>query len=255
MTERILFAATRIGTFLGDQALTNATGFFFRRDKRLFLVSSRHVVVDAAANHFPDRLELVLHVDAVDLTRLASVYVPLYRDGKSLWRQGRDSGGDIDVATLEIDEAMLPPRVVLEAFTPEHLQLTDQVEFGQPLLLVAYPLGFYDTLHALPVARQAVVASAFGVRFQGQGLFLTDARMHRGASGAPVLMRSSGSGGTLPWKLLGVHSSRMDMKTRDLVLDESLGLNSAWYADILMTLTSEQPPTAEEPPASAPPVG
>jgi hypothetical protein len=41
----------------------------------------------------------------------------------------------------------------------------------------------------------------------------------------------------LPWRLLGVHSSRMDMGNRDLVLDESLGLNCAWYADILLTLT------------------
>jgi hypothetical protein len=41
----------------------------------------------------------------------------------------------------------------------------------------------------------------------------------------------------LPWKLLGVHSASMDMGTRDLQLDESLGLNCAWYADILMTLT------------------
>ncbi len=37
--------------------------------------------------------------------------------------------------------------------------------------------------------------------------------------------------------LLGVHSSRMDMGNRDLVLDESLGLNCAWYANILLTLT------------------
>ena len=29
----------------------------------------------------------------------------------------------------------------------------------------------------------------------------------------------------------------MDVGTRDLVLDESLGLNCAWYADILLTLT------------------
>jgi hypothetical protein len=42
-------------------------------------------------------------------------------------------------------------------------------------------------LHHLPVARQAVIASAFGSRFQGQGYFLTDARMHRGTSGAPVV--------------------------------------------------------------------
>lgn len=247
MTERIFFAVARIGTFLADQPLTNATGFFFRRGRRLFVVTSRHVVIDAASRHFPDRIELMLHTDAVDLTRWAAISVLLYRESKSAWRQGRDSGGEIDVAVLEIDEAALPAGTVLEAFTPDHLQLSpDEVEIGKPLLLIGYPLGFYDTLHALPVARQAVVASAFGVRFQGQGLFLTDARMHRGASGAPVVMRSAADAGALPWKLLGVHSSRMDMKTRDLALDESLGLNSAWYADFLMTLTADAPPPAAD---------
>jgi hypothetical protein len=43
--------------------------------------------------------------------------------------------------------------------------------------------------------------------------------------------------GDLPWMLLGVHSSRLDVGSRDLNLDEALGLNCAWYADILMTLT------------------
>jgi len=43
--------------------------------------------------------------------------------------------------------------------------------------------------------------------------------------------------GDLPWLLLGVHSARLDVGTRDLKLDEALGLNCAWYADILMTLT------------------
>jgi hypothetical protein len=43
--------------------------------------------------------------------------------------------------------------------------------------------------------------------------------------------------GDLRWLLLGVHSARLDVGTRDLELDEALGLNCAWYADILMTLT------------------
>ena len=42
--------------------------------------------------------------------------------------------------------------------------------------------------------------------------------------------------GDLPWMLLGVHSARLDVGTRDLELDEALGLNCAWYADILLTL-------------------
>jgi hypothetical protein len=88
------------------------------------------------------------------------------------------------------------------------------------------------------VVRQAVIASSFGLRFQGLGYFLTDARTHRGTSGAPVVMRSQSTDPQLPWKLLGVHSARMDMAGRDLQLDETLGLNCAWYADILLTLTT-----------------
>lgn len=30
----------------------------------------------------------------------------------------------------------------------------------------------------------------------------------------------------------------MDMSSRDLQLDETLGLNCAWYADIILTLTA-----------------
>jgi hypothetical protein len=38
--------------------------------------------------------------------------------------------------------------------------------------------------------------------------------------------------------LLGVHSSRVDAVTRDRRMDEALGLNCAWYADVLMILTA-----------------
>jgi hypothetical protein len=51
-------------------------------------------------------------------------------------------------------------------------------------------------------------------------------------------MRDPAGDAQLPWKLLGVHSMRMDMLSRDLRLDEMLGLNCAWYADILLTLTT-----------------
>jgi hypothetical protein len=48
-----------------------------------------------------------------------------------------------------------------------------------------------------------------------------------------------GSRGELPWLLLGVHSARLDAGGRDAEVDEALGLNCAWYADILLTLTRD----------------
>jgi hypothetical protein len=197
------------------------------------------VVIDQPSGHFPNRLEIEIHTDERNLTRSVRVSVPLYREGRSLWRQGRDAGGEIDVAVIELDRAALPAPAVLRCFTPAHLQHSlREVEVGTSLLIVGFPLGFHDMLHHLPVVRQAGIASSFGLRFQGLGYFLTDARTHRGTSGAPVVMRNPHGDGGLPWKLLGVHSARMDMGSRDWQLDETLGLNCAWYADILLTLTA-----------------
>ena len=243
MIESVLLAAARIGTFAGQQALTTASGLFFERDGRLFLVSSRHVMIDEPSKHFPDRLEVEFHTDAMNLARSTGFSIPLYRNGRSLWRQGLDTAGEIDVAVIEIERPALPKTAVYRAFTPRHLLGTlDQVEVGSSLLIVGFPLGFHDTLHHMPVVRHAVIASSFGMRFQGEGYFLTDGRTHRGTSGAAVVMRAPASHvdlGDLPWLLLGIHSARLDVGTRDLKLDEALGLNCAWYADILLTLTED----------------
>jgi hypothetical protein len=241
--ESLLLTAARIGTFENTRGLTNASGFFFERGKRLFVVTSRHVMIDEPSKHFPNRIELELHLDEKNLASSTGFSMPLYRDGKSLWRQGEDASGEIDVAVLEVERSALPRTALYRAFTPAHLQPANTpVEVGSSLLVVGFPMGFHDTLHHMPVARHAVNASSYGLRFGGQGYFLTDARTHRGTSGAPVVMRIAGKGasaGELPWRLLGVHSARLDAGTRDLELDEALGLNCAWYADILMTLTQQ----------------
>ena len=236
--DTLLLAATPIATFDNDRALTSASGFFFEREGRLFLVTSRHVLCDEPSGHFPNRVEVLFHTSAIDLSESVGLSLLIYKEGRSIWRQGQDSGGDVDVAMIELERDALPAQSVFHAFTPGHLHRPPaRVEVGHSLLVVGFPLGFHDTVHHLPVVRQAVVASAYGIRFQGKGYFLTDARTHRGTSGAPVVMRDTAEG-ALPWKLLGVHAARLDMANRDRLEDESLGLNCAWYADILMALSA-----------------
>jgi hypothetical protein len=245
VVESLLLAVTRVTTKLGDRVLTNATGFFFERAGRLFLVTNRHVVLDEPSDHRPDRLEIELHVDEDNVAETAQFSVPLYRDGRQLWRQGSDSAGTVDVVTLALDRSAMSEAPLIRAFTPAHLvEELERVEVGTSVLIVGFPLGFHDTLHHLPVARQAAIASAFGIRFQGSGYFLTDARLHRGMSGAPVVARSTSKRTgreALPYMLLGVHSARVDV-SRDEQQDERLDLNCAWYGDILMTLTEDVAP-------------
>lgn len=241
MIETLLLAVTRVSTFSGAQLLTGATGFFFERDERLFLVSARHVVLDEISGHRPDRLEIELHIDPQDVAQTTQFSIPLYRDGRALWRETRDRAGAIDVITLELQRAVLPQSVPLHYFTPQHLiaDLRD-IEVGDRVVIVGFPLGFHDNFHHLPVVRQAVIASAFGIRFQGRGHFLTDARLHRGTSGAPVVARNAGTGSgrhSLPWSLLGIHAARIEADQRDARQDGRLDLNCAWYADALLVLT------------------
>lgn len=242
MVESILLSAVRVSSFDGGQPLANASGFFFERDQHLFVVTSRHVVFDELTGQHPDRIVIELHREAGNIANSIGFSIPLYCDGVAVWRIGEDGAGPVDIAVVELERGALPAGLVYRAFSPAHLvQPSDHVEVGDSLLIVGFPLGFHDALHHLPVARHAVVASAFGLRFQGLGFFLTDARMHRGTSGAPVVARmrgTRGEGRDLPWLLLGVHSARFDVGTRDLAEDEALGLNSAWYADMLLTLTA-----------------
>jgi hypothetical protein len=239
--ESLPLAVTRVTTLAGDRILTNATGFFFERDGALYLVTSRHVVLDEASEHRPDRIEIELHVDERNLGETVQFSIPLYRQGRSVWREGLDSAGAVDVVAIQLERAALPRKMLAHAFRPENLYRSlDMVEMGAPVLIVGFPLGVHDTLHRLPVARQSVIASAFGIRFQGKGCFLTDARLHRGTSGAPVVARKAAGTdgrGDFPWMLLGVHSAKLDLVNRDSSQDESLDLNFAWYADILLTLT------------------
>ncbi|EYC51421.1 hypothetical protein AZ34_10210 [Hylemonella gracilis str. Niagara R] len=239
--EAVLLATTHIRTFRGSHLSTGASGFFFCRDERLFLVTNRHVFLDEPSVHLPDRIEIELHTDDSDLRQYATFSIPLYGNGLALWRETTDTAGPVDVAVIELQADRLPAGAVLQAFDTAHLACEEEdVAIGDALMVIGFPLGFHDTVHHLAVARSASIASAYGVRFQQQGYFLTDARTHRGSSGAPVLRRRSGQGGSsslATWQLLGVHSTRMDMRTRDQVQDESLGLNCAWYADVLMVLT------------------
>lgn len=223
------------------QELTKATGFFFERDKRLFLITARHVILDEITGHRPNLIVIQLHTNSENITITTDFSIPLYKEGKPLWKETMDAGGSVDVCAIELDREAMGENIHFRTFNPDLMvKSTDEVSVGTSAVIAGFPLGFYDTLHKLPVARQALIATSYGIRFQGFGYFLTDAQMHRGTSGAPVVVHYPsilGKRTDLEWKLIGIHTSRMDISTRDRNQDERLNLNCAWYSDILLKLT------------------
>ena len=108
---------------------------------------------------------------------------------------------------------------------------------GEDIFIIGYPLGFSDAVHNLPIFRNAMVASWFRIPFQGQPLFLTDANLHPGTSGSPVISKPKNiwvdaNGNTsldagLTYYLLGVHSGTYG------IANIPLGLGAAWYAELV----------------------
>ncbi|MCB1755584.1 MAG: trypsin-like peptidase domain-containing protein [Gammaproteobacteria bacterium] len=248
--ESILLTAVQVSSFYIDQLLAGATGFYFQRGNRLFLITNRHMLIDEAAGHFPDRIELTLHVNRENIAETRQFSMLLHDNkGAPNWIEASDGGGLVDVVAIPIQRDALTEDCVFETFTEHHLvSELEQIEVGESVRIVGFPLGFKDNMHSLPVMRQAIIASSFSLRFQGQGYFLTDSLLHRGSSGSPVVyrLRSSSSGReSLPWLLLGVHSARLDSENRDAEVDERLNLFCAWYADVLLTLTADNPATGE----------
>ena len=79
VADSLLLSTLRLCTFSGDDWLTNASGFFFTHDSRLFLVTSRHVRIDEPSDHRPDRVEIELHTNATNLAQTRKFSVSIHR--------------------------------------------------------------------------------------------------------------------------------------------------------------------------------
>lgn len=238
MLDKMYLRVAKILTFAGGQPLTNATGFFYLHDDFLYLVTSRHVVFSEAVQHRPDRLQVSLHSNATNLQERNELSVPLYLDGVPQWYQHLNHSAADVVAVSVNDPHVLSDLCVATFGHDDVMGQGEAVPLGQDVLILGFPLGFHDTLHNLPIVRSATLASSFAHPFKGEPYFLTDARLHRGMSGSPVIVKDTCcthavGGGEPSWRLLGIHSSALDVSDRDPNQDERLGLNMTWYASLL----------------------
>lgn len=237
--------------FKEERQLATATGFFYLHDDKLYFITNRHVIIQEESSYFPDGVQLKLHINPQDIRQNKVLKLPLYdHANKPLWLEHPVGAKEIDVVALPMDSELVKSRFFVRA-----LSITDQIpenieiSIGEDVLVLGYPLGFHDTLHNLPIIRNATIASVYPVPFEGNPIILIDSRLHRGTSGSPVLTkptqmvrRADGSTSliTKPVSfLLGVHSAAVDILGRDSEQDEPLGLNAVWFASLIPEIITQ----------------
>jgi hypothetical protein len=249
----------------GDSSVGTATGFFYRDDNRVFLITNKHVVTYSLEEKKPN-LVLVLHTNQNNPSQTATLRIPLFENSNRRWYQYDDV--DIDIAAIPIERNILSTVYFVSFsevdFPPKGIEFS----VGEDLLAVGFPRGFHDQKNFIPVVRNCTVATPISVPFEGAPLMLIDGTFHPGMSGSPVVTKPSSvhniTGGISFGQssqsfLVGIHSFSVhkkvgeakepvygiqdgkvvirELKTVDVT--ENLGLHSCWFNGVIAGLVKQ----------------
>lgn len=210
--------------------LGSATGFFYKKEVSLYLITNKHVVINEERRHFPDELILRVHTNLHSLIDNRDIHIPLYLNGNPVWLE-HPTLENVDVVAICIDDHVREMDVIQSWSSQNFVPEDELINYGDSVLVMGYPRGFYDTMHNLPIGRSGTIASLYRGHFEGRPYFLLDAVLHPGTSGSPVYIPTRQSRTTVhglvigasPPVLLGINSGSF----------EPLGLHTIWYAELI----------------------
>ncbi len=225
-------------------SLASATGFFYQKANSRYLITNRHVVVNEDNCFYPDSLALLVHLNTGNINQNRRIDVPLYNTNRQpLWLEHPVQGRNVDVVAINIDNYLQPNDLITFLSATNIMPANVILNLGDPVLVMGYPMNFYDTVHNLPITKSGTIASPYGVPFLNKPHFLIDANLQPGTSGSPVILPSStfrrfagsqtGVGiGVHPAHLIGINSGEY------FVNSVTLGLHITWYASLIEEIIS-----------------
>lgn len=227
------------------------SGFFYASHGTTYYITNRHLVVREDTGYRPRRISLAVHTDVGNVRSNKEVLVDLYdASGRPAWKEHPTLTNTVDVVAIPLTPDHLRGCVISPLSRKNHVPDDLALTMGQDLMVLGFPKGLGDQVYNLPIARNASLASAYPVPFNGRPFVLVDARLHEGTSGSPVLTKPMNlaqltdgsvalSAGN-PVYLVGIHSASLDVEVDSCKkrYDDPLGLNCCWLASLLDGLTS-----------------
>ena len=129
---------------------------------------------------------------------------------------------------------------------PENQPLN--IEVTSDIIVASYPKGFYDRVNKFPIVKSGIIASAWGLPFNGKALFEIDAQLFPGSSGGLVISKPTNIAlidGHIKFNeskqfvFLGVYSGEYRWEeSRDIGGNKvktlnSYGLGNVWYSYLI----------------------
>ena len=197
LAEQLLFTTARISTTGSGGASGVATAFVVRIERNgkvfLFLVTNKHVVLDARTVH------LHFTVQEREQPAMGKIFSVEMRDIENSWAYHGDADVDVAVApfgpvidAIQAKGVQVFFRTLGQELVPtaEAIREIDAVE---DVVFIGYPNGVWDEVNNLPVVRKGITATPIAVDFRGKKQFLVDASVFPGSSGSPVFLYNPGT--------------------------------------------------------------
>ena len=218
------------------------------------LVTNKHVV-------FSNKKELVNNLTFCLRKNVGDeiVWIPITinkEEIRSIIKMHRDDS--VDVVLLDVSqylqkvltantEGLLFPTSLSNYNLPENQPI--EVEVTSDIVVASYPKGFYDEKNKYPIVKSGIVASAWGLYFNGLPYFQIDAQLFPGSSGGLVISKPTNlatfNEGVYHSKkkqfvFLGIYSGEpywIDTVRGDLgesfTYQRSYGLGNVWYSFLI----------------------
>jgi hypothetical protein len=226
-----------------DIELGTATGFFIKRNEKLYLITNWHVVSGRNAETgkciskelaIPNQLIVKVHKnqDLVDFEDFKITLVDA--DDNPLWLEHPTHAKAVDVAALEV---VIPENLVamtVEQFIEPFNENTEE-SVADDVFILGYPFGL-SAGEIFPIWKRASIASEPIIDIGGLPKILVDTASRPGMSGSPVILykrRGTGIADSMPsptkishhlMKLIGVYSGRIGAKDDDSHIKAQLGI-------------------------------
>lgn len=251
----IFVSAVRVTIPPNGGGIIGATGFIWKEDDKIFLVTNKHVIFGKDYINQPFLVDWIkTKFNRINIKDPSSLTPPSINDLETIECKVKfndeskilkHNNKQVDLVLVDVSECPIHGSIVYP-FTRNNLPPPDLlVTPSDPLIVIGYPLDFFDELKYLPIARAANLSTPYGLKYKGKEVFLTDSILHPGTSGSPiildprVLMKTLGGGimigNNRPPILLGVHSGE-DATVFD---KDDIRLNTSWYSSLITEIIAQ----------------
>lgn len=229
--------------------------------EKFWLVTNRHVVLPKVDDIecVPDEFLFCLRKTEKDSILWESI---LLKKDELLRGLKLHEKKDVDVAVIDISERMQGiindiaskkirnnihlPTALSNNNLPENQPIS--IEVTSDIVVSSYPKEFYDKKNKFPIVKSGIVASGWGMDFNGSPMFQIDAQLFPGSSGGLVISKPTNIamiGGQLcqskekQFVLLGVYSGEYQWKEEIVeggakkTVKHSYGLGNVWYSYLI----------------------